>query len=195
MHHITICICLSSSSTCFTGTHPSWVNSWQPALWYWLSRITNAHWGQVTHKPQTAEFDFCSLWSFHFINGLLLHSLSFSLQGQRSGGGEGTGVSVLNGEPGDSLPELGIKLLPCGERRRHRRVTQTLINEHILLWKEKLSWNNYKLLDMHEHMLGISIIVKDPLHTWIKAYKMFFNVCLRWFLQKISIITTLKSLK
>lgn len=115
------------------------------------------------------DMSFWRLWSFHLVNWLLLHSLSFSLQGQRSGAGEGTGVSVLNGEPGDSLPELGIKLLPCGERRRHRRVTQTLINEQILLWTEKLSWNNYKLLDMHKHMLGISETVKrSPKHMWAK---------------------------
>lgn len=107
------------------------------------------------------NMSFWCLWSFHLVNWLLPHSLSFSLRGQRSGAREGTGVSALNGEPGDSLPELGIKLLPCGERRRHRRVTQTLINGHILLWTEKLSWSNYKLLDMHKHMLGINQTVKS----------------------------------
>lgn len=35
----------------------------------------------------------------------LLRALSFPLWGQRSGGGDRTGVSSVNGEPGDSLPE------------------------------------------------------------------------------------------
>lgn len=41
--------------------YPSWVgkprvNGWQPALWYWLSRITNAHWGLVTHRVWLLRF-------------------------------------------------------------------------------------------------------------------------------------------
>lgn len=49
-----------------------------------------------TAKPQRAPVA---------ANFPLLRSLSFPPRGQRSGGGERTGVSSVNGEPGDSLPE------------------------------------------------------------------------------------------